>query len=153
MFQHLWLIDFHFEPTNCANQASDTLSPFPQVRRPCLKYLYSICGRYDLPPTSIQVEIELLNRPVDGLFPRGGFGDVFKCMYHDLEVAVKVLRIYPTCDPRKTARVSYCRPSIFLYMLTDLTCAEVLQGGHRMEIPSSSKFSAISWSPEGQNSV
>ena len=38
-------------------------------------------------------------------------------------------------------------------MLTDLTYAEVLQGGHRVEIHSSSKFSAIPWSPEGQDSV
>ena len=107
MFQHLRLIDFHSEPPNCTDQASDTLSPFPQVRRPCLKHLYSICGRYDLPPTSIQIEVELLNCPVDGLFRRGGFGDVFKCTYRDLEVAVKVLRMYPEYDPRKTARVSY----------------------------------------------
>ncbi|KAF9646797.1 kinase-like protein [Thelephora ganbajun] len=66
-------------------------SPFPQVRKTCLKYLRHICGLHNLSPREMQ--IELLNNPAGVAFYSGGFVDVFKCMDRGLEVAVKVLRI------------------------------------------------------------
>lgn len=55
--------------------------------------------------------IELLDNPSGVESFRGGYGDVFKCMYQNLEVAVKVLRVYSNSDLRKINRVSCAVPS------------------------------------------
>jgi len=108
--QKSWLIDSIFEPQHYVDQASDSFSPFPQVRKACLKPLYRICGLHNLPPRAMQ--IELLNDPAGIAFYRGGFADVFKCMGQSMEVAVKVLRTYRTSDLQKITRVSYYQDSI-----------------------------------------
>jgi len=45
---------------------------------------------------------------------RGGYADVFKCKYQNLEVAVKVLRVYSNSDLPKINHVSRTVPSHML---------------------------------------
>ena len=56
-------------------------------------------------PRSLQ--IELCYNPASVAHCRGGFPDVWKDEYRELEVATKVLRIYTTSDLQKITRVSH----------------------------------------------
>ena len=56
-------------------------------------------------PRSLQ--IELCYNPASVAHCRGGFSDMWEGEYRELEVAVKVLRIYATSDLQKITRVSH----------------------------------------------
>lgn len=57
------------------------------------------------------MQIELLENLGAVEHFRGGYGDVFKCTYQNLHVAVKVLRVYSNSDMRELNRVSCAVPS------------------------------------------
>ena len=99
-----WPIDFNLKSPHRVNQTSGTLSPFPRVQRTCLKRLSGICGHYNLPPRSMQIEV--FKDPADDALYRGGFGEVYKCRYQNLDVAVKALKTYSEGDMQRVTRVS-----------------------------------------------
>jgi len=74
-----------------------------------VKHLYKICRLRGLLPGPMQ--IELLENPSGAEHFHGGYGNVFKCTYQNLEVAVKVLRVCSNSDLQKTNRVSRAVPS------------------------------------------
>ena len=69
-----------------------------------MKAIYRICDRNTLLPRSMQIPI-CYNR-LDAPLYRGGFADVWKGEHRGRHVAVKVLRVYATCDIGKIKRVS-----------------------------------------------
>ena len=93
---------FPFRP---ADQAFNTLSPFPIVQKKCLGSLYKICGQNNLLPVSMQ--IELPHTLTDTPRCHGGFADVLKWKHRGKEIAVKVLRIRSDSDLQRVTRVSY----------------------------------------------
>jgi hypothetical protein len=93
----------------------------------CLKKLFDICGRIDLIPDSLQIELH--DNPAGDALYRGGFAGVFKCTMgsrmcstvdQGLEVVVKVLRTHSNGDMREMTRVSYYRASVPSYVLARL---------------------------------
>ena len=67
--------------------------------------LYRTCAYHSLLPGSLQIEVWY--DPATFPHARGGFADVWKGKYGDLEVAVKVLRTDSNRDIRKIVRVSF----------------------------------------------
>jgi hypothetical protein len=75
----------------------------PQIRRRCLRFLYDICDRYGLLPSSLEIPFsyDTTKPPLVG----GGFMDVWKGRYQGQDVAVKVLRVYQDDDLEKVKKV------------------------------------------------
>ena len=66
--------------------------------------LYKTCALHSLLPRSLQ--IELCYNPMTTPHSHGGFADVWKGQYRDLEVGVKVLRMYGKSDLKRITHVS-----------------------------------------------
>jgi len=73
---------------------------------------------------------------------RGGFADVWKGQSDGRDVAVKILRVYPSSGYEQIIKVGYPILVVFINELTT-SHAEVLQGGHDMEDASSSERAAV----------
>ena len=101
----------------------------------------------------MQIEVENPSGPERF---RGGFGDVFKCTYQNLDVALKVLRVHHQSrgDWEKINRVSYRPSNSHCHILRTCRRADcnpdVLQGGSNVEIPPPPKRFTAAWSAEGQ---
>ena len=89
--------------TYSPHQALETLELSVQARRKYLKILYRTCGFHACLPTTMRISVRY-DRTADALY-RGGCGDVWKGLYHDQEVAVKVIRTYSDSDLQKVVGV------------------------------------------------
>ena len=113
----------------------------PSARRKCLKLLYRTCAQHALLPRSLKVPI-CYDRTGHALF-RGGYADVWKGECRGRDVAVKVMKTYPSSDLQKIIGVGRCTcPLSTASSLTKLV--EVLQGGSDVEVPSASECPAAS---------
>ena len=93
-----------------------------------------MCGHHALLPKALKVPV-CYDQTGDELY-RGGYADVWKGKYRDRDVAIKVTRIYSNDELQKIIHV---RCSIYAYyVLLTTFCAEVLQRGCDVEIPSTS---------------
>jgi hypothetical protein len=76
----------------------------PQHKARHVKALLRLSRASGLYPESLALRgIEIEAQPID----RGGYGDVFKGVYHGQQVAVKALRIYQTSDLVKLLKVAH----------------------------------------------
>ena len=91
-----------------ANQALETLDLSPRIRKKCLKALYRTCGRNAILPRSFQVP-HCYDRQGVALC-QGGFADVWKGRYRDIDVAVKVIRTSSHKELQKMVGVCYRSP-------------------------------------------
>lgn len=82
-------------------QALDSLAP--EIRGRCLRYLYGICGRHTLLPRHLTIPFccDLTEHPLR----HGGSANVWVGQHRNQEVAVKVMRVYSTCDFGQAKRV------------------------------------------------
>jgi len=64
-----------------------------------------MCARHSLLPESLRIKVWY--DPATVPHSRGGFADVWKGRYRDLDVAVKVLRVDVRSDLEKIVHVSY----------------------------------------------
>lgn len=76
-----------------------------QTWEKCLKLLYRTCGRRELLPTSLTIEVRY-DMTQDATY-RGGYADIRKGNYRGEDVAVKVIRTYSDSDLPKIVGVSY----------------------------------------------
>ena len=68
-----------------------------------MRSLRRMCARHTPVPRSLKIELSEDSPGV--LLYRGGFGDVWKHRYQGHDIAVKVLRVYATCDLKSISRV------------------------------------------------
>ena len=82
-----------------------TLDHFDQTKRmSCLRFLCKTCGHHSLLPRSLIIPVSY-DRTKDPLY-EGGFARVWKGVSGDREVAVKVLKLYTSCNQE---RLQKCR--------------------------------------------
>ena len=104
----------------------------PVTRRQCLELLYGTCCHHTLLPTALQAQARF-DQASDPVY-RGGQANVWKGEHGGQDVAVRVIRTYSNKDVRKVIKVG-C--SLFVYhTLITTFCAEILQRGCDVEIPS-----------------
>ena len=84
---------------------------------------------------------------------RGGCADVWKGKYRDLQVAVKVLRVYSTSDFEKIKSVRFKILSKGTICPLILAITEVLQRSRCLEDSSTSKRFTTPWSDNNQFSL
>ena len=77
----------------------------PWFRGKCLTTLCKICGHHALIPRSIQIPL-CYNRAEAPLY-QGGFAEVWKGKHEGIQVAVKVLKVFPTSDLLRITRVRF----------------------------------------------
>ena len=79
--------------------------------------------------------------PTETPLYRGRFADVWKGQHDGREVAAKVQRVCLKNDLKQIRQVGF---SLLIVCIDELTvsCAEILQGGHNLERPPSSKRAA-----------
>jgi hypothetical protein len=96
-----------------------------------------MCAGHTLLPRSLH--FELPDNSTGGVECRGGSADVLKRECRGREVAVKTLRTRDNNHWQDITNVSHPVVSNSMRVLS-VTCAEVLQGGHNLEIPSASEY-------------
>lgn len=119
------------------NQALDSLTP--DIRKRCLHYLSTICGRHGILPKLCP--ISLYYDPTEAPLYFGKYADVWKGRYDGKEVAVKVLRVSVN-DLGRTKKVC-CSEFIVCANGSITSNAEVLQAGCGVEGPSPSKCATV----------
>ena len=110
-----------------------------------------MCGHHEIIPSTLTVTVGY-DQTEDALY-RGGYADVWKGEYRGREVAVKVIRLYSR-DVMKNV-INVCHWCYFVSPQPVLTilCAEILQGGGDVEIPSTCKHSTTGRSDDVTDSV
>ena len=91
---------------------TSTLTPVDQtlgdldrtLRMRCLRFLCKVCSRHAILPKSLAIPVSYDQTKVP--FCHGGFADVWKGTYYNLEVAVKVAKLYECDDHEEIRRVS-----------------------------------------------
>ena len=137
----------HREPRlieRSVHQALDRPELSPQARGGCLKLVRKMCGRHALLPTSMKTPVPF--EQTGNALCRGGFADVWKGEHCGRDVAVKVLRTYSGGDLRKVLGLSCCLCFLLCACALTVPCAEVLQGGCRVESSPPSERPTTDWS-------
>ena len=113
----------------------ESLDSLPsEIRRRCLRSLYSTCGNEALLPKSLL--IPLCYNPSEIPEIPGAFSDVWKSEHNGQEVAAKALRVYKVDDLEWIRKVGGTRLVVFPNELT-VSHTAVLRRGHYMEDTSS----------------
>ena len=76
--------------TRTYQQALDDLDHEPRTE--CLRFLCKFCSHHALLPKSLAIRPSFDSKGLP--LYSGGFGDVWKGIFHDREVAIKLLKVY-----------------------------------------------------------
>jgi len=118
----------------------------PRVRS--LRILCEICDRQTMIPSPLAIVASYDRTAVPPV--HGGFAHVWKGRSHDLDVAIKVLKIYQCSDCEQLGRVRFRLCFVPIASFGELTVmrVEVLQGSRDVVGTSSSKCFIVSGSDD-----
>ena len=77
-----------------------------QKKTQYLRYLRRLCGTFGILPSSFVLAPKTVKRVAEP-FANGGFSNVYKATFEGRPVAVKVLKIPASMDPKKVHRVRF----------------------------------------------
>ena len=136
---------------NSVHQTLNSTELSPSTRKKTLRLLYRTCGHHAIIPSTLTVLVDY-DRTDDALY-RGGYADVWKGEYRGREVAVKVIRLYSRDVLKNVINVCHRCYLVSPHPMLTTLCAEILQGGRNVDIPSTSKRPTTDRSDDVADSV